>query len=340
MSIFVLLVFFSRCFFDLELTKAKGGTKHDIVVTIGKTVGIERNTMAQTKPNDGNQVEASGFGLFFLMTLAVLVSAGGTLYFLNDKLGAIAMIPLALGACLGYRSGAWKMLSMLLGSACGYYLAAPTAVYLVPFIESSIGRPISNPSLGLGLSGIVAGSAATVFLMVFGWLVIYRNQSLKALDQNLGMVVGVTKSSALVAIGLWTVLAMEPHMINVRGNQRLDDEANSGTLYHRFLVVAQATRSSPVLAHLVRWNPIATNPMLNDLVNRSQAMVRDVQSQAEAARSGHIPAGSKLTGLFSELQSQGATGKSMGSKDGGPVVDSLGTNGLGSMLQRLVESQN
>jgi len=244
--------------------------------------------------------------MFFWMTLAVIAGAGGTFYFLNDKLGAIAMIPLALGACMGYRSGAWKMFSMLFGSACGFYLAAPTAEHLVPFIESNFGRSISNPSLGLGLSGFVAGSVATILLLAIGWFVIHRIQGLKSLDQNLGMIVGVTKSFALVAIGLWTVLAMEPRMIDLRSsqpnNQRGNDEASGGTLYHRFLGVAEATRKSPLLSHLVHWNPIASHPMLNDLLIKSQSMVLDLQSQAAAAaQSGRIPSGSKLTGMFNEL---------------------------------------
>ena len=282
--------------------------------------------------------------MFFWMTLAMLFSSGGTFYFLNDKLGAIVMIPLALGACMGYRSGAWKMFSMLFGSACGFYLAAPTAVHLLPFIERTFGRPILNPTLGLGLSGFVAGSVATILLVTFGWLVIHRIGWLRSLDQNLGMIVGVTKSFGLVAIGLWTVLAMEPRMIELRGNQPVQDEAGSGTLYHRFLGVAEATRNSPLLSNLVRWNPIATHPMLNDFLNKSQSMVLDLQSQAAAAQSGRIPSGSKLTGLFNELQSQGSLNngsldKQRNSQNFGSVPDVSSSSDISSMLQKLMDSQ-
>jgi uncharacterized membrane protein required for colicin V production len=294
---------------------ASGRQNHGKVVTIEKTVGIARNLMVHPRPNISDAMEAPRSGMFFWMILASLVGASGTLYFLSDKLGAIAMIPLAVGAWLGYRSGAWKMLSMLLGSACGYYFAAPTAVHIVPIIENAIGKPISNPSLEIGLSGVVAGLVASLLLIVFGWLVIRRNPCLKMLDQNFGMLVGVTKSSALVAVGLWTVLAMEPHMIKQQGNQRVDKQLNNVSLYHRFLGVAEATRSSPVLSHLAHWNPIITNPMLNDLLTKSQAMILKVKSQTEAARSGHLPPGSSLTGLMNELQSQGSLGNLIGSQN-------------------------
>ncbi len=211
------------------------------------------------------------------------------------------MLPIVLGAAIGYRSGAWKMFSMLLGSVGGVYLAEPTSRFLLPIVENTLGRSISNPGLGLGLSGFVAGTIVTVVSLVIGWILTSRFLWLRSLDRNLGMIVGGGKSLALVVIALWTVLAMEPRMIQMQEPAQRDGD-DSTSLYQRFLSIGDATRKSPCLRYLVAWNPIATNATLNDMLNQGESMVRDLQSQATAAQTGQLPAASKLTSMFGELQ--------------------------------------
>jgi hypothetical protein len=241
----------------------------------------------------------------------------------------MSMLPVVLGVAMGYRSGAWKMLSMLLGSVGGVYFAAPTSQFLLPIVESTFGRPVSNPGLGLGLSGFVAGTLVTVVLLVIGWTLTSRFLWLKSLDRNVGMIVGGGKSLALVAIALWTILAMEPRMIQMRGAAPRDDD-DSTSLYHRFLSIGDATRKSPCLRYLVAWNPIATNATLNDMLNRSEAMVRDLQSQASAAQSGQLPVTSKMTSLFGDLQ----TSQSLPASS-----ESFSMDKVGGILQQFLDDQ-
>jgi uncharacterized membrane protein required for colicin V production len=284
--------------------------------------------------------ESKNSSILLWITLALVLGTAGTLYAINDKIGAIVMIPLAFGAFFGHRSGAWKMLSVFIGSVCGYYLAAPTAARLVPLIEEALGRSISNSALELGVSGFVAGIAVMIVLLCFGWLVISRIRLLRALDKDLGIVIGVSKSLALVVVSLWTVLALEPRMIEIRGKQPINGESAQANLYHQFLNVADATRKSPILSCLSKWNPIATNPQLNELLNKSQAMVLKVQSQVMAAQSMPMGGDAKLTGLFTELQSQSTGGVSNGFRNGANVNDTLSSGGLGAMLQKLVDGKH
>lgn len=255
--------------------------------------------MTSSKTNVLNSEEPSSNMIFWLILIGIL-SIGGGLYYAGDKLGASVSIPLAMGACLGFRSGAWKMLSMLVGSAGGYYFAKPTSEYLLPLIENTFNRSFSNSWLGTGISGVVAGSVVVLCMMVTGWVVIYRIPFLKSLDQNLGMFVGTVKAFGLVAVGIWTVLAMEPRMIKMQGTHQAGSQSSNTTLFHRFLSVAEGARKSPVLSYLVKWNPVAQHPMLNDFIDKTQAMVVDLQTQAAAAQSGKMPSKSKLTGLFSD----------------------------------------
>ena len=287
--------------------------------------------MASSNGNEPLQSQQSWSTTILWLLLIGLASAGGVLYFLDDKLGAGIMIPIAIGAIMGYRSGAWKMFSMLLGSICGFYFAVPTADILVPLLESRLGWTISSSGVGLGVSGFVAGTLATVLSLTFGWIVTSRFLWLKSLDQNLGMIVGTTKSLALIAIGLWTVLAMEPRMIKMRGASAQADDT-PGSLYHRFLSVGEATRKSPCLRYLVAWNPIRENATLNVLLNKTESMVRDAQIQYSAAQSGKLPASSKLTSMFSELQRQNSA-----SQPSAPEPFSI--DSIGSIVSQLVEGQ-
>ena len=257
--------------------------------------------MAWSNDNATLQPQSSGSATLLGLVLISLASAAGVLYFLDDKLGAMSMLPIALGAGMGFRSGAWKIFSMLLGSVVGFYFAVPTSTFLIPIIESTFSRSISNPGLGLGLSGFVAGTIATVVSLAIGWMLTSRFLWLKSLDQNLGMIVGSGKSLALVAITLWTVLAMEPRMIKMQGTAARDAE-DSSWLYQRFLSIGEATRKSPCLRYLVAWNPIAENVTLNDMLSKTESMVRDIQTQATAAQSGKLPASTKLTSMFGDLQ--------------------------------------
>ena len=285
--------------------------------------------MARSNDNTTAQTPSSGSAIFLWSLLIALASASGTLYFLDDKLGAITMLPIALGAAMGYRTGAWKMFSMLLGSVGGVYFAVPASEFLLPVVESTFGGSISSPGLGLGLSGFVAGTIVTIVSLAIGWILTSRFLFLKLLDRNLGMIVGGGKSLALVVIALWTILAMEPRMIQMRGTSKGEDE-ESTSLYHRFLSIGEATRKSPCLRYLVAWNPIATNATLNELLNRGESMVRDIQSQATAAQSGQLPAASKLTSMFGDLR---------GSQSLPANSESFSMDNLGGMFQQLLDGQ-
>lgn len=286
--------------------------------------------MAWSNENSAPQTQPSSSATLLWLLLIALASGAGVLYFLNDKLGAMAILPIGLGAAMGYRSGAWRMLSMLLGSVCGFYFAVPTSVFLIPMIESTFHRTISQPGLGVGLSGFVAGSIVTVLSLTIGWILTSRIHWLKSLDQSLGMLVGTAKSTALIAIAIWTVLAMEPRMIKLRGtNPGSEDESNS--LYHRFLSIGDATRKSPCLSYLVVWNPIATNAALNDMLNKSEAMVRDIQSQTSAVQSGQLPVASKLTSMFGDLH---------GPQDSSNSTESTDIDGVGSLIQQFMNGQS
>lgn len=293
-------------------------------------------------PNSGSEIgrfESNNSSTLLWIALAVIVGTAGTLYAVSDIIGAIVMIPLAFGAFFGHRSGAWKMLSVFLGSVCGCYLAAPTAARLVPLLEDTLGRSISNLALERGISGFVAGIAVTIILLCLGWLVTSRIPYLKSLDRNAGMVIGVSKSLVLVAVSLWTVLALEPRMIEIRGKQLREKESAQSNLYQRILGVAEATRRSPVLSYLAQWNPIASHPQLNELLNKGQAMVLDLQSKVTAAQSASTGGDVRLTSLFHELTSQNPHGLSKANSIGANSSDSLNSGGLGAMLQKMVDGQ-
>jgi uncharacterized membrane protein required for colicin V production len=285
--------------------------------------------MIRSNDNATLQSPSAGTSVFPWLVLIALASVMGVLYFLGDKLGAMAMLPILLGAAMGYRSGAWKMFSMLLGSVGGLYFAMPASQLLQPVVENTMGRSISSPAIWLGFSGFVAGTFMTVASLIIGWMLTSRFLWLRSLDRNLGLIVGGGKSFALVAIALWTVLAMEPRMIQIHGASKSDDN-DSSSLYDRFLSIGDATRKSPCLRYLVVWNPIATNATLNELLNKSQTMVQDIQSQAAAAQSGKLPPASKLTSMFGELQ---------GSQNLPSAPEGFSIDKVGGMLQQVLDGQ-
>lgn len=285
--------------------------------------------MASSNNNTSVSSQKSGASVFPLLILVALAIATGVLYYLGDRLGAIAMLPVVLGSAMGYRSGAWRMMSMVLGSVAGFYLAAPALQALLPAIESSLGRSISSPWIGLGVSGFMVGTIVTVVSLVIGWKLTSRFSMMKSLDQNLGLIIGGGKALALVVIALWTVLAMEPRMIQMHGAAKHDDE-DPNSLFSRFLSIGDATRKSPCLRYLVAWNPVATNPTLNEMLNKGESMVRDIQSQLSAAQSGEMPAASKLTSMFGDLQgSQGLPAN----------TESFSQNNVQGMFQQILEKQ-
>ena len=143
-------------------------------------------------------------------------------------------------------------------------------------------------------------------MLAFGWLILRRIHWFVSIDRNLGMLVGIGKSALLVAIGLWTVLAMEPRMIKMRSAMGSNDGASSA-LYHRFLNVGQATRQSRSLSYLAAWNPIAQNPQLSALLDQSESMIRELQNQNDPDHAGGLAA-TKLTSLLNDLQQQWSPG--------------------------------
>jgi uncharacterized membrane protein required for colicin V production len=295
--------------------------------------------MASSNANLPREPQEFGASTLLWLLLIGLASAAGVLYFLDDYLGAISMLPIAFGAAMGFRSGAWKMFSMLLASVFGFFLAVPASKFLSPIIQSAFSRPISDSSLGLGLSGLVVGTCIAAISILIGSLLTRRYPRFRALDQSLGMLVGTVKSLALIVIGLWTILAMEPRMLKMRASSA-QSEYESSSLFHRILTISQATRNSPYLGHLVAWNPIATNATLDDLLNKTETMVRDVRSKYSEAPAEALPRSFKLTGLLDDRQFQGSIdGLDEWRRQATSSSESLSIDSVGALLQQLIDGQ-
>ncbi len=269
-----------------------------------------------------------------LLLLVLMAAAGcgiGVCYSAGDNLAVCSFLAVGVGALLGYSTGVWKMFSMLVGSAAGYHLAGPTAKYLVPWIESTLDERLSSPILGLILAGIVAGCAVTVVVMGCGLLLINRIDLLKWLDQRLGMLVGCVQSAGLVAVIIWGILAIEPKLQALR-ETRTEGLDQVSRVHERLLGVAAAVKKSRLLSHLVSWNPFLDVPQLRNILDRTEEF-------AQALRAPQGQPGSVIEALGSDAPVRRVVNKLESAEDVETVVETLHSNDIGQVIQKLVDGQ-
>ncbi len=274
----------------------------------------------------------SGTPILLMLLMVGIGCAFGVFYSIEDKLAAFALLIVGGGGVIGFATGAWKLFSMLAGSAAAYFLAAPTASYLIPFIEQSLAEKVSSPLMGLVLSGIVAGCAVTVILMSVGTLLINRVDALKWLDQSFGLLGGSAQTAGMVAVVLWGILALEPHIRELRNTHMGEDAAQSQNIHARLLDIAGATRKSQLLSYLGKWNPFLEVPQLSSLINQTGRFVRAIQnSDGDPSTLAEV--------LANDPQVRRVVNRLQSAEDLPEAAAALHSNDVGAVIQRLVDGQ-
>lgn len=177
----------------------------------------------------------------------------------KDWVALSTIVAVLIGGIAGYLWGMWRTLASSVGFYAGYALAEPTAERLIPYIESQLKQSIDQ-STGLMISGFVAGSVVTLFLIVVGAL-LRRNETFKECDHRAGFLLGLASTSLSAAMIFWVLLAAEPTIEQARrviqSNPSLAQANDKQAIaIEKMSDLLGALKKSYVMTALVQWNPI------------------------------------------------------------------------------------
>ncbi len=233
--------------------------------------------MRQLSPTNTETPESTGNPILAIGLVSLIGILCGYFWWIGDQVAMVSLGLIDLGCVVGYWYGIWRTVGSSVGVWAGCQLAAPSATHLVPILEKQFGQSVPTQT-GLLLSGIAAGTLATLIFWMVGKVVFRRSRFLKRCDQYAGFTFGFANAVALVALVLWGVLASEPE---IKRRQQMTFGAKSeqaDQISQRLNQILVATKNSYVMVALRGWNPFLELPQLKKIKQQFDAMIAQKSS--------------------------------------------------------------
>ena len=152
-----------------------------------------------------------------------------------------------------------------------------------------------EPTIGIAISGLAAGSVATLGILWIG-VFLRRNTMFRIVDQYAGGVAGLCSSVVGVALVFWVVLAAEP---TIRQSREIADRnemlsLGKDTRYVALIRLTEfidATKKSYVMVGLRSWNPFVDVAYIRDLKKQIETSLDPARwnSETNGGILGSIP---------------------------------------------------
>lgn len=195
-----------------------------------------------------------------------------TIGYLGDWPVAAMLVAACVGSFAGYRVGLVGILASLLALAAAVWFAPSLGIQYAPRFQAWMGTTgLTHRFLCIGIVGILISMVVTWLMgITLGRTVAKRNR-LDRSNRCLGFVTGGLQGVAAVVCFIGGMLILEP-IERSKADQRSPDDVTGQWASNVILKTAQSAKASRIGDALVRFNPVARIPGLDQLGQYHQTL--------------------------------------------------------------------